>query len=141
MLFRSNADVNVQDEDGDTALIVASYYGNGAITKLLLERNPGLDHQNKEGWTALMWASNEGHQSFVELLLERNPNLDAQNKEGTALILASKKGHTDIVKNLLRKGADMTIKQNGDGKTAKDWAKKKKFVNLVNISLHRYALY
>ena len=110
-------DVNLQDRDGDSALIRASYCGYAEIVELLLSR-PEIDVnlQNRYGNSALIEASRQGCTKVVKLLLSRSesiytsmsetltrsasPRLDVnlQDKDGrTALMWASWKGLTEIV--------------------------------------------
>ena len=57
-------------------------------------------------------------QACVKLLLEGGANTDLQSSDGwTALILASREGHTACVKLLLDEGADKDLKAS-DGSTA-----------------------
>jgi ankyrin repeat protein len=65
-----SVDVNVQDEDGNTALMNAAYMGKEKCVELLLGY-PGIDVnlQDYDGWTALMWAADRGEEKPVELLL------------------------------------------------------------------------
>ena len=53
-----NNKVNSTDEEGNTALMYASYNGNREIVELLIENGADIDHENNDGNTALMWATN-----------------------------------------------------------------------------------
>ena len=56
-----------------------------------------------------------------------------KNKDGiTALLFASFKGHTEIVKALLAKGADVNMKNN-NGDTALMVASEKGFAEIVRL--------
>ena len=104
LLAAPEFDVNQADDDGDTAVILASKEGHTAIVQLLLAVE-GIDvnQADKDGWTALMQASKFGHTAIVQLLLA-NPGMDvnkANNDGDTALMLASDKGRTAIVELLL----------------------------------------
>ena len=67
--------------------------------------------------TALMYASREGHTSTVELLIEKGANLEATSKDGgTALTIAQRNGHPDVVRLLqaaqaVRAAAPATIRR------------------------------
>ena len=71
LLEQEGIDVNVQNFEGYTALMLASMYGYADVVELLLEQE-GIDvnAQNSNGYTALMWASRFGHTDIVKLLLE-----------------------------------------------------------------------
>ena len=110
LLLKENVDVNVQDEEGVTALMIASENGHTQVVDLLLKANVDVNVQDEEGVTALMIASENGHTQVVEVLLKENADVNIQNKEGvTALMLASVNGHLEVVKCLLKSKADPHI--------------------------------
>ena len=116
--LKEHVNVNIQDEDGVTALMLASLNGHTQVVELLLKENADVNIQKENGRTALMLASLNGHTKVVELLLKENADVNIQNKEGvTALMAASQNGHTQIVELLLKENADVNI-QKEDGRTA-----------------------
>jgi len=55
-----------------------------------------------------MRASQEGHVVISKLLLENNADVNRKNHEGmNALMLASQRGHADMVLVLIKAGASM----------------------------------
>ena len=88
-------DPNVQDQDGRTALIWASFKNYPKIVKILLEdkrTNPNIADEDQ--WTPLIWAGYTGHIKTVKLLLadERtNPNTQG-TYGGTALNMGELRG-------------------------------------------------
>jgi ankyrin repeat protein len=85
-------DVNVQNEDGMTALILAVSTENEKYIELLL-KHPKIDVnlQDNDGWTALILAARWEKEKLVELLLGY-PGIDVnvQNNNGwTAWNLAT----------------------------------------------------
>jgi len=99
---------NFQNHYGDSALILAAWYGHLDIAKLLLDVNADVDIANCDGNTALNCAAYRGHHQMVELLLIEGSEVDVQdNVTGkTALIKASYGGHTKVVTMLLEAEAD-----------------------------------
>lgn len=104
--------IDTQNEDGYTALIYATYYGNREASRFLLgatdthgkKANPCLG--DKKGNTALFGALFKG---FDDLAVELMPRcgIDMVNNQGqTPLMYASLFGRTDMAKKLLEKGAD-----------------------------------
>ncbi|HIO71330.1 MAG TPA: hypothetical protein EYG60_05295, partial [Campylobacterales bacterium] len=94
--------VNIQNNEGVTALIIASAFGQKKIVQFLVGNGADVNHKNKEGWTALMIASQNGHKEIVQLLIDKKAKVDIQNNEDvTALILASQNGHKEIVQLLI----------------------------------------
>ena len=67
-LGRKGAAINLQDSDGWTALILASYYGREAVARLLLERGADATLRSSIGRTALSWARIRNHAAVVALL-------------------------------------------------------------------------
>ncbi len=84
ILAYSPVDVNVQDDEGRTALMFAARWGNEKPVELLL-KHPGIkvNMQDEGGWTALMLAAFWEHKKCVELLLN-HPKIDVnvRNNDG-----------------------------------------------------------
>ena len=142
LLLIPDLDVNLQDEDGEAALMIASRRGYTKIVELLLSgskrvyitRSAGqrldINIQDEWGMTALIRASDYGHVEIVKLLLSRpETNVNLQNEYGwTALMVASRHGHTAIVEQLLLRsdidvnfrskyGSTALIMASGNGRT------------------------
>lgn len=81
-LCKNNCVVNCCQEDGTTALMVASQLGHYFATKALLKANAHKDKQDKKGETALMMACKNGHAQIAKLLLEHGANFALTNAEG-----------------------------------------------------------
>ena len=115
-LLDSGVDINIVNDYGMTALMLASMYEHIDIVRLLLEKGAGVNIRDEGGYNALMWASVRGYTDIARLLLETGANVNLQNEDGyTALMLASVSGITEIVRLLLEKGADVNIRdENGD---------------------------
>lgn len=98
--------VNTQNENGDTALILAAEYARVEIVKFLLQApDINVNVQNKHGETALMKAASRWNDNIIELFWDV-PSLDVNvrsNKGHTALMFAalhypaSQGGERDIV--------------------------------------------
>ena len=118
LLLKEKADPNIQNNDGRTALMVASRNGHQQVVELLLKEKADPNIQNNDGRTALIVASQNGHQQVVELLLKEKADPNIQNNDGwTALMVASQNGHHQVVELLLKEKADPNIQDN-DGRTA-----------------------
>ena len=68
MLLAKNPNLNIQNNEENTALIVAVYKNNNRNSKILLAYNPDLNIQNNDGHTALAIAQPYGYQDIVEIL-------------------------------------------------------------------------
>lgn len=68
LLLKHNANPNIQDERGVTALMIACLYGYTDIVKLLLEYGTDPNLKTKSGMTAINLASNCRHNEIVFIL-------------------------------------------------------------------------
>ena len=99
------ADVNHQDKDGMTPLLVAAFEGHRDVCELLLEYEADVDHCDATGRTPLWAAASMGHGTVVALLLFWGCYVDSIDNEGrTVLSVAAAQGNTDVVKQLLDRG-------------------------------------
>lgn len=138
LLLENKVDVNTQNHEGNTALILAAYNKHLEIVELLLKHHADPNLSNKNGETPLYWAATKdqtymfrlllganadphsglllqsatraGNTEIVQLLLERKPDINAQNNYGdTALHWAAYNGNKEIVRLLLDVGADINL--------------------------------
>ena len=114
-------DVNVTDEHGQTALMVAADEGHVDTVKLLLQHKASPDLQNRLGGTALMLACFKGHLEVVTELLKAGADVNTKSNDGyTALMQAtfkSDKTAVQIINLLLNQKADINA-QDINGYTA-----------------------
>lgn len=100
-------------KDGVRSLMLfeATQEGNEALVKTLLERGTRTNQLHSNGLTALHVAASQNYPSIVLLLLEKGrADFDKMTHDGkTALVLASEKGHENIVEILLKFGANTDI--------------------------------
>ncbi|KAF9972975.1 Glycerophosphocholine phosphodiesterase [Actinomortierella ambigua] len=78
LLIHHRANLDAQDEDGESCLIVAAKNGHTEFVRLLIEGGANLELQERYyGWTALHLAAIENHPETVKLLLSAgaNPNV------------------------------------------------------------------
>ena len=107
---------------------------NTTITQMLHD-DPNLvntpDPFSKE--LPLNIATSAGNIALVKLLLDNRANLDAINKNNnnkTAFIIASQKGHHEVVEELLLRGANVNA-ADASGSTALIYASKNGYLNIV----------
>ncbi len=112
LLRRRNINVNYQDKDGLSPLMIAVSRGHEAVVHFLLEKGVDRTPTDKDGLTALMMAVIGGNQGLVVLLLdhglfrEHGAGVNAKNNYGKMpLMLAVEEGHEAIVYLLLQHGA------------------------------------
>ena len=98
-LLENNANVDLQNNIGVSALMAAAIKGHDEIGSLLLEYNADVDLRSNDGVSALMAAAQDGHESVVSMLLKHNADVNLQNNDGfTALQYAEHLGFPSIVK-------------------------------------------
>ena len=120
----NGADVNVVDDEGNTALICSTMLGLDEtinddenedyleVIKLLLLHNVDISKQNNEKYTAMSFACIYNNPKMVKLLLERwvwlsdhNIHMDMCKKDNdikTGIVFACVYGHLEIMKILLK---------------------------------------
>ncbi|RVD90439.1 uncharacterized protein DFL_001404 [Arthrobotrys flagrans] len=69
-LLNAGADINLADQDGDTALIVAANVGDAQLVAFLLEKGADITHVSKRNVNALQTAKNSGATDCVDILVE-----------------------------------------------------------------------
>lgn len=97
----------VIEKDNFNCFVIAAYFADNEIIKLLLNYDAEIDKKGKLDFTPLMVASQEGHLNTVKLLADTlNCNIETKNIENLrAFDLAVKNGHKDVVDYLISKGA------------------------------------
>jgi hypothetical protein len=117
-----SVDVDIQDKDGNTALILAASNGDNEICGMILSKGCNVDIQDNNGFTALMWAAKKGHNEICDSLINKGCDVDIQDKYGfTALMWAAWNGHNEICRLLISKGCNVNTKNNAN-QTAYDLA-------------------
>lgn len=120
MLVDAGAKLNVQDDQGRTALFIAAENKRPAVIKLLKSMGADVDISDYAGNTPLMVAQ---YENVINYLIAAEAKINLQNKVGeTALMRAVLRNSMPAVIALLKAGADATLK-NKEGKTALDLAK------------------
>jgi ankyrin repeat protein len=74
----------------------------------LLKRGVDVNSVGPNGDSLLMLAARHGRPPMVKLVLDAQPRVNARNAYGeTALMVATFRGHTDVVRQLLARGAEV----------------------------------
>ena len=104
----NGANIEAQDNDGNTPLHHASYNRHLEVVKILIELGANIEAQNKDGDTPLHYASYNRHPKVVKMLIELGANIEAQDNDGnTPLHNASGEEHLEVVKMLIELGANI----------------------------------
>ena len=107
-----------------------------------IERGADVDHQNMHGQTVIMSAIHERlqHESLINLLIENSKDINIQDVYGnTVLHYLAKSSVSDdlkalIIDSILKKGGDITIKNNS-GETCIDICRKLMSQGLVGVQV------
>ena len=131
--------VDLQDNNGWSALMSASQNGRTEVAKLLLDHHAQVDLQDNNGWSALMSASQNGHAEVAKLLLDHHAQFDLQDNNGwSALMSASQNGHAKVAKLLLDHHAQVDFQDN-DGWSSLMLASDNGHAELAKLLLDHHA--
>ena len=107
--IEQRAELESKNAEGETALILAAWYGSPEIVTMLLENGASVNSQDNVGYTAVAKASSLGvgrHYEIVEILIQASANLNLKTKEGKSpFLLAILNGHIELGNALKRAGA------------------------------------
>lgn len=113
-----HVDVNVENDDGDTPLILALDEGDEELVVRLIKAGADTTTENSSGRLVVHAAARNGYCEVVELLIAQDTGLiDRDNSRITALHGASGNGHLNVAKLLLDKGADPNAGSDKGGQT------------------------
>ena len=115
------SDLNSVSEQGMTPFILASYRGNNAVAKLLMDKGADIGYCSPEG-TAIYGMIYKDNSALVEYVLEKgySPNDTCQFSQfGTPLHFAMSLRRYGIISLLLKYGAKKDI-QNPQGQNIND---------------------
>lgn len=86
LIENSNLDLDIQNNDGYTALMWTAQYGYWNYARQLLEAGANPDIQDTSGQTALMIATGHGHKEILRLLIAKNADVHLKdNSHETAV--------------------------------------------------------
>ena len=124
-LIDKRASVAVKDHTGWTPVLLAANRDDTSMLDLILSKGGKLDDY-RAGWGPLNYATHHGKEKMVRHLLDQgiDPNQKHGLRKGRMHLpvhSASFMGHLEILKILLKAGADRTLKD-GEGNTARDFA-------------------
>ena len=119
LLQASKDNIDRNDANENTALLLAAEYGEDKSIELLLKNGTKAGSRNNRKMTALIMAARYGYPGIARMLL--NPEtteheglskseIDEQDDDGfSALHWAVFKGHEEIVQRLLSSNADVSL--------------------------------
>lgn len=91
------ASVDAADGYKTTALIAAARNGHIEVVKYLLERGANVNARARDGTTAVIVAAEKGYVDTLRVLIKNGADLRKNRCGETALKLAQKNGHSEVV--------------------------------------------
>jgi ankyrin repeat protein len=116
ILVKGGANPNAVDDDLDSALTIAAFIHDIKLVKLLTSHGADVNYRNHNGLTPLhdaAFASLKAAQEISRILLDQGAYVNALDSLGrTPLMCAVDNRNVDLVKILLERGADPTLRNN-----------------------------
>uniref|UniRef100_A0A4W5NKY9 Euchromatic histone-lysine N-methyltransferase 2 n=1 Tax=Hucho hucho TaxID=62062 RepID=A0A4W5NKY9_9TELE len=110
--LQAGAKLDVQDKSMRTPLLEAIVNNHVEVTRYLVQSGACVYHTEEDGYTGLHHAAKLGSLDIVTLLLETGQvDINAQDSGGwTSIIWAAEHKHINVIRALLNRGADVTLK-------------------------------
>ncbi|MDT7827132.1 ankyrin repeat domain-containing protein [Pricia sp. S334] len=104
VLLNKRVTIDARDSDQRTALMVATYENNVEAAKMLIEAGADVNAQDNRLESPLLHAGALGYPEILKTCLATGEadHMVLNRYGGTALIPACERGHTDVVKELLK---------------------------------------
>ncbi|XP_056597168.1 histone-lysine N-methyltransferase EHMT2 isoform X1 [Triplophysa dalaica] len=112
LLVQAGAKVDAQDKTLRTPLLEAIVNNHIEVVKYLIQSGACVYHAEEDGSTGLHHAAKLGNLEVVTLLLSTGQvDINAQDSGGwTPVIWAAEHKHMDVIRALLNRGADVTLR-------------------------------
>ncbi len=105
-MLKEGLNVDLKDQSGATALMLASTYGHVNVINTLLEHAADPDLRDNNSMTALMRATTKGSPEAVRALIGSSCDVDVKNNSGnTSLMIATIAGNAEVVDILIKANA------------------------------------
>ena len=130
-LVKHGADVNLQNKDLYSALVLAATANKVEVVRLLCEKEGiQIDAKTVFGKTAAFMAAEFGRLEPLKILVQHGADVNELSKRGmSSLMLACVKGHTDIITYLIEE-ADANLKIRTSDSSVTEHSRESNFVLL-----------
>lgn len=101
-VINEKVDINAQDSNNRTALMMATYNQDVEAAKLLIDAGADVNIQDDMKNTPFLYAGAEGYLDILKLTIQAGADPTIVNRYGgTALIPATEHGYIDVIEELL----------------------------------------
>ncbi|QUG43105.1 ankyrin repeat domain-containing protein [Psychrobacillus sp. INOP01] len=101
-LLDNGVDINAQDPQGRTGIMIATYANDVEMVKLLIDAGADVDIQDDMLNNPFLYAGAEGYMDILKLMISAGADPTITNRYGgVALIPASEHGYVEVVEELL----------------------------------------
>ncbi|NXS61765.1 AKD1B protein, partial [Brachypteracias leptosomus] len=139
-LLHHKARLDMADQHGLTVIHLAAWTGNLDITRKLVKAGADQKAKNEEGMNALHFAAQNNSVKIVDYFLQDLHLSDLNKPDGKGkkpFLLASEKGHVDMINNLITLKL-FTSEKDKEGNTALHLAAKNGHNEVVEILLQQW---
>ncbi|KAL9821263.1 ankyrin repeat and death domain-containing protein 1B isoform 3-T3 [Geothlypis trichas] len=139
-LLHHKARLDMADQHGLTVIHLAAWTGNLDIMRKLVKAGADQKAKNEEGMNVLHFAAQSNNIKIVDYLLQDLHLNDLNKPDGKGkkpFLLASEKGHVDMIKNLIALKL-FTSEKDEEGNTALHLAAKNGHSEVVEILLEQW---
>lgn len=103
-LIKDSVDINAQDSQGRTPLMIAAYNEDYDTAKVLIQAGADVNIQDNMKNNPYLYASAEGYSDILRIIIGAEADTKITNRYGgTGLIPASEHGYVEVVDMLLTK--------------------------------------
>ncbi|XP_054584257.1 ankyrin repeat and SOCS box protein 3 isoform X2 [Eptesicus fuscus] len=142
-LLKKGRSVDVADNRGWMPIHEAAYHNSIECLRMLINADSSEDYIRRktfEGFSALHFAAHRGHGKIVQILLEAGADPNATTlEETTPLFLAVENGRMDVLRLLLRYGANVNGSHSMCGWNALHQATFQENTEIIKLLLKRGA--
>jgi ankyrin repeat protein len=130
--------VEIRNKASQTGLMLACACKAVETAEEIIEKNPDLNARDTLSWTALHHAAQSGSWECVQLLIQNKAEIDATtDKNETALFLATKYNHPDIIEYLAVNNCHLQAKALLKKPVKYSWeSQEEKYFTALGVAVH-----